>query len=73
MEGISKVNRSESLKCFKGDRTHFVINALSNFEPVKTIEDGCDMRKFRSRDNSSSEKVQDALDAIKLKFRMIAV
>ena len=61
------------MKCFKGERADFVINALPNFEPVKRFEDGCDMRKFRSRDNSSSERVLDALDAVKLIFRKIEV
>ena len=42
---------------------------LPNVEPVKRFEDVCDMRKFRSRDNSSSEIVMDALEAVKLIFR----
>ena len=73
MEQTSKVNRSGSLKCFNSDRADFVINALSNFEQVERFEDGCDMRKFRSRDNSSSERILNALDAVKLIFKKIEV
>lgn len=69
MEEASKVNRSGSLKCFKSDRADFVINALTNFQPVKRFEDGSDMREFRSRNNSSSETVLNALKAVKLIFR----
>ena len=44
-----------------------VINAFSNYEPVKIFEDVRDMKKFRS--NSSSERILDSLEAAKLIFR----
>ena len=69
----TKVYRFGIMKCFMSNRTDFVFNTLSNFEPVQGFKDRCDVREFGSRDNSTSERILNALKAIKLIFRKVVV
>lgn len=46
MKKASKVCRPGSSKCFEGDGTDFVLDALWNFQPVQRFKDGCNMREF---------------------------
>ena len=50
-------------KNFVGKWQEFVFNAFSYFEPVKRAQDGSDVTGFGSFDNSTSERVQDLLEA----------
>jgi len=50
-----------------------LFNAFINLEPMQRSEDGCDMRRFRSFNNSTCKTVLNLLEAVYLRLRKIVV
>ena len=59
------------LKSFIGDGENFVVDALINFQPVERFENRRDMAESRGSRNSTSSRVENELETIKLTTRKI--
>ena len=59
------------LKSFIGDGENFVVDALINFQPVERFENRRDMAESRGSRNSTSSRVENELNMIKLTTRKI--
>ena len=51
---------------FVGKRKKFIFNAFADLKPVERFENGSDMSGFRSLNNSTSKRVLDLLEPVKL-------
>ena len=63
---IVKIGRLTGCKNFVGKRKKSVFNAFVDLKPVERFEDGNDMLGFRSLNNSTSKRVLDVLEPVKL-------
>ena len=59
------------LKSFIGDGENFVVDALINFQPVERSENRINMAESRGSRNSTSSRVENELNTIKLTTRKI--
>jgi len=63
---IVKIARMTGCKNFVGKRKKFIFNAFVNLKPVERFENGSDMSGFRSLNNSTSKRVLDLSEPVKL-------
>ena len=63
---IVKIDRLTGCKNFVRKRTKFIFNAFVDLKPVERFENGSDMQGFRSLNNSTSKRVLDLLQPVKL-------
>jgi len=63
---IVEIFRLTGCKNFVGKRKKFIFNAFVDLKPVERFENGSDMRGFRSLNNSTSKRVLDLLEPVKL-------
>jgi len=63
---IGKIARLTGCKNFEGKRKKFIFNAFADLKPMERFEDGNDMLGFRSLNNSTSKRVLDVLEPVKL-------
>jgi len=63
---IVKIARLTGCKNVVGKRKKFIFNAFVDLKPVERSENGSDMRGFRSLNNSTSKRVLDLLEPVKL-------
>ena len=59
-----KVNRSETMKCFKRQKKDFKLNTEVNREPVKISQNRCYMIMFGRKNNETSSSILDELKSI---------
>jgi len=63
---IVKIARFTGCKNFVGKRKKFIINAFADLKPVERFENESDVSRFRSLNNSTSKRVLDMLEPVKL-------
>ena len=63
---IVKIARMTGCKNFVGKRKKFIFNAFIDLKPVERFENGSDMSGFRSLNNSTSKRVLDLSEPVKL-------
>ena len=63
---VVKIARLTGCKNFVGKRKKFIFNAFVDLKPVERSENRSDMSGFRSLNNSTSERVLDLLEPVKL-------
>jgi len=63
---IVKIARLTGYKKFLGERKKFIFNAFIDLKPVERFENGSDMCGFRSLNNSTSKRLQDRFEPVKL-------
>jgi len=63
---IVNIARLTGCKNFVGKRKKLIFNAFVDLKPVERFENGSDMSGFRSLNNSTSKRVLDLLEPVKL-------
>ena len=63
---IVKIARFAGCKNFVGKTKKFIFNAFVDLKPVERFENENDMSGFRSLNNSTSKRVLDLLEPVKL-------
>jgi len=63
---IVKIARFAGCKNFVGKRNNFILNAFVDLKPVERSENRSDMLGFRNLNISTSKKVLDLLQSVKL-------
>jgi len=63
---IVKIARLTGCKNFVGKRKKFIFNAFVDVKPVERFENRSDMCGFRSLNNSTSKRVLNLLEPVKL-------
>ena len=70
---IVKIARLTGCNNFVGKRKKFIFNTFVDLKPVERSENGSDMWGFRSLNNSTSKRVLDLLEPVKLIIRKVVV
>jgi len=63
---VAKITRLSSCKNFVSEREKFIFDAFVDLKPVERFQDGSDMSGFRSLNNSTSKRVLNSLEPVKL-------